>query len=603
MIKFFKKYKKSIYAITLILIITLSFVFPCFAVNTASDRFYKDGKVYSPYSCDVSEGCICSVTPDTYSIGMGDFVDYASWVILSVLPGDLFYVSGVFYGSNIYDHFVFADSGFSKSAILISESSYANYISYDGIGYWITVPTGASHLIINLLSQDFVLYVGSDCPHTNYTFDYYYVSNNQHSQSMSCDDCGSSLGSGLFDCNFVDNVCTLCGNTFVCSHPNITEHCITNNNGTHNYVNICDSCSENWIFSANNDCIFDSGGVCLACGYSSNHGDDNDGDDDGDDDGTIGGDIIPVPDDVFWDGFQAGYNSAYADFLNSSLKNAKYTISITFTDLATGFVLTSDYPIDIVGAPNTDRNYISGDGLLLKDIFETINYVTFDSDGKLKAMVASVYVTLEFDDFISYDDGMFYFTSTKDGVFVDDMLDSTNLFYIGTDDKLYPFDVSYDESTKRYNLNTSGFDYQHPLIKAIKFSCYTFSGENSDLRFNSQYVILWSDQIAVIHNQMSYNQGFVDGEKSTSNLYENDIIPPLLEDEWYEGYDIGYNIGFGDGFEDQNNGALLISSVLDSIVGIFYSMFSFEILGVNLAVFIGGVTTLLIVLFVWRKIR
>lgn len=295
-------------------------------------------------------------------------------------------------------------------------------------------------------------------------------------------------------------------------------------------------------------------------------------------------------------GFAEGYMSAYNQFYNSPILNSTYMLSVTFTDYATNRTLTADYIIDIRGIPYQNVNYLAGDGLLLKDVYDICQSITFDDEGKLKANIQKVVVKLQFDSFLSLTDDTFYLQCYEGISFSDLDPHAFTITALGMGGKRNGC-VLYPINDTRYGISSSVYTGSDILINGLEI----------DIPLNyvidTQYLALWHNEIVAAQNQISYNNGFADGEKNMQNLYVQDIIPDIRFEEHENGFNSGYNDGYSDGFYEQNNGALLLASVVDSMKGVFFSLFNFEILGVNLAVFFGGITTLLIILFIWKKVR
>lgn len=263
--------KKRIFCFALIaLIITATFI-PVYADNTADDYFYQDGMVYSPYSSNAEFGCVCGVTENTYSISMGEFVDYASWLVLRVEGGDKFYFEAILYGNYLFDAIVFSCSDFTSSPILISNESISQYVTPSGNGYYITVPYGTHIMILNILSQDFKLYKASECPHTNYYFTYTASTTlKHHYQILHCIDCGYVSENGLeqscsLSSSSVQSMqCTVCLTNWGCAHERTTVYYKSMGNNTHDISTVCVDC-ELRLNVSNVPCVFDDNNQCEDC--------------------------------------------------------------------------------------------------------------------------------------------------------------------------------------------------------------------------------------------------------------------------------------------------------------------------------------------------
>ena len=169
--------------------------------------------------------------------------------------------------------------------------------------------------------------------------------------------------------------------------------------------------------------------------------------------------------------------------------------------------------------------------------------------------------------------------STKSWSFLNNFIGQ----YVWTDGSYY----YYSYGTQQYVLSNS-----NTWVYKNWNGLTNFDGRyvwNSDFgifySYGTQEYVL-SGSLTPIDSSFYYSQGYNDG---FSGGYNN-------------GYNFAYNIGYTLGVEEAGNYTFfsLISAVMDAPLKVFYGLFNFELMGVNLAGFIQALLSLAILLFIIR---
>ena len=113
---------------------------------------------------------------------------------------------------------------------------------------------------------------------------------------------------------------------------------------------------------------------------------------------------------------------------------------------------------------------------------------------------------------------------------------------------------------------------------------------------------IWTDGSNYYYSSYSYqyvlgNSALIDDNYFYNNGYNNGYTSG-----YNNGYTSGYNKGYNKGVEEAGNYTFfsLISAVMDAPLKVFYGLFNFELMGVNLAGFIQALLSLAILLFIIR---
>lgn len=106
----------------------------------------------------------------------------------------------------------------------------------------------------------------------------------------------------------------------------------------------------------------------------------------------------------------------------------------------------------------------------------------------------------------------------------------------------------------------------------------------------------------LMDNATDFNDGYDIGYNAGYNAGETSGYNSGYQQGKDYGYDVGYDVGFGDGVNDSNTYTFfnLITSVVDVPVNAFTSLLNFELLGVNLLDFVGGLLFIGLVSFVLK---
>ena len=126
------------------------------------------------------------------------------------------------------------------------------------------------------------------------------------------------------------------------------------------------------------------------------------------------------------------------------------------------------------------------------------------------------------------------------------------------------------------------------MIKSLVLTLASWS-VNTDVRSLNVY----SDDL--VYNY-GYQAGYNQAVKDEGGIY--------VDAAYSKGLSEGYDIGFADGnvVSQRGNFASLVYSVVEAPFNTFRSLFNFEILGVNLLGFIGSVLTLVVLLWIVKKV-
>lgn len=143
-------------------------------------------------------------------------------------------------------------------------------------------------------------------------------------------------------------------------------------------------------------------------------------------------------------------------------------------------------------------------------------------------------------------------------------------------------------TTSGDRLNISGVYPRGLLIKSLVLTLASWS-VNTDVRSLNVY----SDDL--VYNY-GYQAGYNQAVKDEGGIY--------VDAAYGQGFSEGYDIGFADGnvVSQRGNFASLVYSVVEAPFNTFRSLFNFEILGVNLLGFIGSVLTLVVLLWIVKKV-
>lgn len=100
--------------------------------------------------------------------------------------------------------------------------------------------------------------------------------------------------------------------------------------------------------------------------------------------------------------------------------------------------------------------------------------------------------------------------------------------------------------------------------------------------------------------QSGFEKGYVEGAK----VQYDEAVDNAYQDGFRVGREEGYLVGKDEGLQLADNGGFyeLIAAVVDVPLRAFNSIFNFEVLGVNMRVFIGGMISLCVVVIILKKV-
>lgn len=157
--------------------------------------------------------------------------------------------------------------------------------------------------------------------------------------------------------------------------------------------------------------------------------------------------------------------------------------------------------------------------------------------------------------------------------------------------------VQFNALQDRYDELVANSGRENELLASkIKGLEYEIAGlENVISRRN--------DEISTLNERIDYFENTIDSLNNTINSLRQEV-EQAYADGRNAGYANGYDIGYAQGATDSNRYTFdgLLSAVFDVPVRTFRSLFSFEILGINLANFFLSLLTLAIIIFVVRWI-
>lgn len=161
-------------------------------------------------------------------------------------------------------------------------------------------------------------------------------------------------------------------------------------------------------------------------------------------------------------------------------------------------------------------------------------------------------------------------------------------------------DYSYDFDERDYNVIPVMFDSSYIYVSKD-------DGNMGDFHSHASYVKFINERDKY-SNSVYYGNGFDDGYSSGYNTGYDDGVAEGSSVGYGEGFDegkdVGYTQGYNAGAESANHytfGALF-ASIADTPVLIFRQLFSFDLFGVSALTVILSLFTVLVVLFVAKKI-
>lgn len=306
---------------------------------------------------------------------------------------------------------------------------------------------------------------------------------------------------------------------------------------------------------------------------------------------------------AYLQGFQNGLAQGADSVKIGVFGNAEMQVEYRVTDnkLDTPYTETVIFPINV-----------SAGGIDFTNVWDWYkNSVWWDSRYSLN----SIEINIVFEDGFLWSNDILFWKLRGDNVTQNMLPYDTYLFTIEDSNQL--FDIVYKYDNGKYYLTTE-----------TDLSGYSVS--NVIFTINSQYIAyedFFVTRSATLYNnitnwgtnQTSYNKGYKDGQ-TNGKLIGEEIGKEIGYVEGYEvakyeyyekGYDVGYregnDVGYfngrADGMNEEFNFYLIPTSIMDSYTETFFGLLDFTFFGVNMAGFFLQLATIVVVGFIWKKVK
>ena len=186
----------------------------------------------------------------------------------------------------------------------------------------------------------------------------------------------------------------------------------------------------------------------------------------------------------------------------------------------------------------------------------------------------------------------------------------------------YVFKNNYYSSNLRANIDLVHsyedeilFNFYRDNNNVYNFSCVPESDsqledfyEITNFEFNSivvhfiiDYRTLQNNRTQTLYNSNNFNDGYNIGYQVAQQRYNDELISEKAKSK-QEGLNQGYEQGYQVGASQSNSLYGLVIAVIDAPINIFKSIFNFDILGINIVGVTFGIVTLLVIVWLIKKL-
>lgn len=270
----------------------------------------------------------------------------------------------------------------------------------------------------------------------------------------------------------------------------------------------------------------------------------------------------------YTDGYAAGSQSVIDSFglmVNDFWKEATYTVYWSYSGVAES-------------SSTFTPSFIQG-GVVFPNFTELFFDVKVDEELE-HDMVDYYYVRIQIPD-----SSAFNYDST--GIFISGSYPLLGSTFRTVDGKSYTSGTFTSSAGERLMI---GGQYPRNLI--VNEIVLNMNGYSYNANVNTAFSLYCSDTV--------YSNGYAAGYADAMNSNADSFTQTAFR----KGYNEGYDHGFADGnvVATEGNFASLVYAVVEAPFNTFSSLFNFEILGVNMLGFVGSLLTLVVVLFVVKKV-
>lgn len=178
------------------------------------------------------------------------------------------------------------------------------------------------------------------------------------------------------------------------------------------------------------------------------------------------------------------------------------------------------------------------------------------------------------------------------------LLPSINFYLNGGDDSGTSTIVLYfTDNTYQVLLISEGDENNNKSVTFVNTYNKGITNIVTTMHKNMHYVDFGVSDITSVYNS-GFNNGYYHGSKDgyKEGLRDN-------SSSFNDGYKAGYDDGYIDGTEDYEEGSLgfMVTSIVEAPINIFKDIFSFNVLGLNIAELVLSLVTVLVTVFIIKR--